>query len=351
MTPPAPSTAPADHRRAFAAGLVLAASLGIVAMSLARLPQLAQLGFSPLTIAILLGMVLGNSVFPRIATRTAPGVDFARTLLLRAGIVLYGLRITAGDLAAIGWSGALIDALMIGLTFSAAVLIGTRVLRIDRQTAMLIGTGSAICGAAAVLAAEPIVRGQAHRVSVAIATVVVFGTISMFLYPLLYPHLGLTPHAFGVYVGSTVHEVAQVVAAGRSVGEAAAAPAVIEKMLRVMMLAPFLMLLSAWVRPTEGAEGAAGVQPVRRFVVPWFAVLFIMVGAFNSLHLLPAPVVDTLVTADTLLLTMAMSALGLRTHASALRQAGVRPLWLGASLNLFLVLVGYGVNRAIGALF
>src|SRR5207248_5358443 len=105
-------------------------------------------------------------------------------------------------------------------------------LKLDRETSMLIGTGSAICGAAAVLAAEPVLRAQPHRVSVAVATVVVFGTLGMFIYPLCYPYLGLSQQTYGVFTGSTIHEVAQVVAAGRAVSDTAAAAAVIEKIGR-----------------------------------------------------------------------------------------------------------------------
>src|SRR5690606_32374158 len=143
-----------------------------------------------------------------------------------------------------------------------------------RETSMLIGAGSAICGAAAVIAAEPVVRAQPHKVSVAVATVVVFGTLGMFLYPWLYPYLGLGEHAFGVYAGSTIHEVAQVVVAGRAVGEAAGSAAVIEKMLRVMLLAPFLLLLSSRL----SREANAGSGEKAGIVIPWFAVLFVAVA-------------------------------------------------------------------------
>src|SRR5690606_4928314 len=131
---------------------------------------------------------------------------------------------------------------------------GSRAWRLDRQTAMRIGGGSAFGGAAAVMGAEPVIRGQAHKVTVAVATVVVFGTLAMFIYPLLYPLAGMSEQAFGVYAGSTIHEVAQVVAAGSAVGEAAASTAVIEKMMRVMMLAPFLVLLSGAL--SRGERGA-----------------------------------------------------------------------------------------------
>jgi uncharacterized integral membrane protein (TIGR00698 family) len=179
---------------------------------------------------------------------------------------------------------------------------------------------------------------------------VVFGTIGMFAYPLLYPFLGLSEHAYGVFTGSTVHEVAQVVAAGRSVSEGAAAAAVIEKMLRIMMLAPFLLTLSGLQR--DGGAGAAAGKRSRRppIVIPWFAVLFIVASAVNSLHLLPAGVVAALIQIDTALLATAMAALGLRTHVGAIRQAGMRPLLLAATLFAFLVVGGYAINRSVTAL-
>ena len=326
------------HARA--PGLALAGGIALMAMAVGQLPWAARTGLSPLPLAILAGIVLGNTIFPRISAPAGAGVDFAKQTLLRAGIVLYGVRVTFQDIAAVGWSGVVIDAVMIGLTFGFAVLVGTRLLRLDRQSAMLIGAGSAICGAAAVLAAEPVVRAPAHKVSVAIATVVVFGTLGMLVYPLLYAHLGLTEHAYGVFTGSTVHEVAQVVAAGRAVSVGAASAALIEKMLRVMMLAPFLLLLSLG-HPGTGSK---------RIRIPWFAVLFLVVIALHSIVAVPAALTAALVWVDTLLLATAMAALGLRTHAGAIRQAGARPLLLASLLFCFLLTGGYAVNRVVTAL-
>ncbi|HZO21024.1 MAG TPA: putative sulfate exporter family transporter, partial [Steroidobacteraceae bacterium] len=198
----------------------------------------------------------------------------------------------------------------------------------------------AICGAAAVLAAEPIVRAQPHRVSIAVATVVVFGTLGMFLYPVLYPHLGLSPQTYGIYAGSTIHEVAQVVAAGKAVSDSAAAAAVIEKMLRVMLLAPFLLLLSRSQRDAA--------RP--RVTIPWFALCFLGVCAINSLNCFSPAAVSVLNNVDTLLLATAMAALGLRTHVRAVTQAGLRPLMLAGTLFSFLILGGYVVNRTLMSL-
>lgn len=325
---------PLWRRRGFLPGLLLAAAVAALAMGLARIPALQGAGLSALPLAIVLGIALGNTVFPRVALHTGTGVDFARSTLLRLGIVLYGFRVTFQDIASVGMPGITMAVLVVAGVFSLSAWLGPRVFGVDRETSMLIGAGSAICGAAAVLAAEPVVRAQAHKVSVAVATVVVFGTVAMFTYPWLYPALGLDAHHYGLYVGATVHEVAQVVVAGRAVGEQAAAVAVIEKMLRVMLLAPFLVLLSLRLQ-----AGAADGRRLR-FAPPWFAVAFIAVAGLNSLHWLPAALVKALVELDTALLAMAMAALGLRTHLGAVRQAGPRPLLLAALL--FAVLLAGG---------
>jgi uncharacterized integral membrane protein (TIGR00698 family) len=344
---------PHHHNRTWWLGVGLTGGLAGIGMFAAQFERLQRLGLSGLTVTIALGIIAGNTFFPLMAAHTATGVDFSKSTLLRAGIILYGFRITLQQIGQVGWAGVLIDVLMVSLTFLIAVYLGTRVFRLDRQTSMLIGAGSAICGAAAVMATEPIVRGQAHKVSVAVATVVVFGTLAMFIYPPLYARLGLSQHAFGIFAGSTIHEVAQVIAAGKSVSDEVAGIAVIEKMLRVMMLAPFLLLLSA-AQPTRGSGGHAatghaardGTAPARPYV-PWFALLFIAASAMNSLQLLPAGFVSSLVQLDTLLLAMAMAALGLRTHVGAIRQAGVKPLLLAATLFIFLAVGGYAVNRIV----
>ncbi|WP_442965355.1 YeiH family protein, partial [Pseudomonas sp. CGJS7] len=345
------STAPAApsgaHRQpGFWPGLALVAAIAAVAMGLAGLPALQGAGLSALTLAIVLGIVFGNTAFAAIAPRVGSGVDFSKTLLLRAGIVLYGFRVTFQEIAGIGWAGLAIDVVVVASVFGLATWLGTRWLKLDRETSMLIGAGSAICGAAAVMATEPVLRAQAHKVSVAVATVVVFGTIGMFVYPWLYPYLGLSEHAYGVYAGSTIHEVAQVVVAGRAVGESAASAAVIEKMLRVMLLAPFLLVLSARLGAPAGAGGARS-----KIVIPWFALLFVAVSGINSLHLLPAAWKTAIVQLDTVLLAMAMAALGLRTQVGAIKQAGAKPMLLAAILFGVLTVGGYALNVGVAKLF
>ncbi|TDR80725.1 YeiH family putative sulfate export transporter [Paludibacterium purpuratum] len=330
-------------------GMALILLLAGIALYLAGLPAFSHLGLSALTLAIVGGMLLGNTLYPHIAERSHHGVAFGKQQLLRLGIILYGCRLTLQDIAKVGTSGLIIDLLVLSSTFALSIWLGTRLFGLDKKSAILIGAGSSICGAAAVLATEPVVRGSAEKVAVAVATVVVFGTASMFLYPLLYPlalhWFGGDAHAFGVYTGSTVHEVAQVVAAARAASPDAESTAVIVKMIRVMLLAPFLIGLSAWMARTEPRHGHA-----RSITVPWFAVLFVLMTALHSLPFFPRQFDHVLLFIDNLLLAMAMGALGLTTHVSALRRAGVKPLLLAGLLFVYLIVGGALINLAVSHL-
>jgi uncharacterized integral membrane protein (TIGR00698 family) len=330
-------------------GLALSAALAAVSIRLGASGWLQAHGMSALTVAIVLGIVLGNTIYPSIAASSGAGVGFSKQTLLRAGVILYGLRLTLHDVGQVGFSGVLIDAILLTSTFALALILGTRLFGLDRPTALLIGAGNAICGAAAVMATEPLLRAKAEQVTVAISTVVVFGTVAIFLYPALYQlnqHWQLLPtgsRAFGIYAGSTIHEVAQVFAAGRSISVETANTAVITKMVRVMMLAPFLIGLSAWLARKSDAVGP------RRVTIPWFAFAFIGMVVFNSLALLPHAVVATAIDVDTFLLAMAMGALGLTTQLAAIRRAGVKPLLLGALLFVWLVVGGALINGLFGS--
>jgi uncharacterized integral membrane protein (TIGR00698 family) len=333
-------------------GLGLCVLLALCAMQLGTVGQLASHGISALTAAIALGILLGNTLYPQVAASAGVGVAFSKQTLLRAGVVLYGLRLTLHDVGQVGGAAILIDAIVVTSTFVLAVVLGTRVFHIDRETSMLIGAGSAICGAAAVMATEPVVQARADHVTTAVCTVVVFGTAATFLYPAMYHGVahGLTAEgvrAFGVYTGSTIHEVAQVFAAGRSVSEAAANTAVITKMVRVMMLAPFLMGLSAWL--ARGVEHRSRADQAQAPRIPWFAVAFIGVVLFNSLGLLSPGLLRVATIVDTVLLAMAMAALGLTTQFSALRAAGPKPLWLGGALFAWLMIGGGAINALVNA--
>ena len=158
----------------FIPGLALSAVITGVALWGGSIPAVAGAGFSALTLAILLGMVLGNTIYPHIWKSCDGGVLFAKQYLLRLGIILYGFRLTFSQIADVGISGIIIDVLTLSSTFLLACFLGQKVFGLDKHTSWLIGAGSSICGAAAVLATEPVVKAEASKATVAVATVVIF---------------------------------------------------------------------------------------------------------------------------------------------------------------------------------
>lgn len=313
-------------------------------------------GLSSLTLAILLGMLLGNTVYPPLAARLHEGVSFAKSEILRLAIMLYGFKLTLTQVASVGMPAIMSDALVLTSTFLLTYWLGTKWLKVDRQTTLLIGSGASICGAAAVIAAEPVIRAEAHKVTIAVATVVVFGTLSMLLYPFLY-HLGwlapwLDAQRYGIYSGSTIHEVAQVVVAGNAISPEVGGVAVVTKMIRVMMLAPFLLLLSFVLTGKRGPHNTplSFSERIKQVNVPWFAFIFIAIVIVHTWLPMAASVEQSMVRLDDLLLTMAMFALGLTTHLSAIRQAGVKPLLLGALMFGWLLVGGGLINVGISFL-
>lgn len=321
-------------------GLAVALALGLTGLAFASLPALGRWQLSALTVAIVLGMVLGNLGGTRFPPGLSPGLHVAQRHLLRAGVVLYGLRLSFQDVVAIGVPGLLLDLTIVATTLWLGAWAGRRWFGLDRDTALLVAAGSAICGAAAVLAVERVIKPEANKVAIAVASVVLFGTLNIFLYPQLYPHLGLDAATFGLYTGATVHEVAQVVAIGSAISPETADAAVVVKLTRVLMLVPVLLLLGWRESRADGGER-------RAMVVPWFAFGFLAVVAFNSVVTLPEGWKSALLALDTLLLATAMGALGMETRLSKLRALGVRPLLLAAVLFGWLSVGGYVLVRLI----
>lgn len=318
----------------------------------------SSLGLSSLTLAILLGFILGNTIYPQQSSFT-PGVGYTKGQVLRLAIMLYGFKLTFTQVANVGLPAIITDILTLSCTFLLACWLGMKIFKLDRDTTILIGAGSSICGAAAVIATEPVVKSEPYKVTIAVATVVVFGTIAMLVYPALY-RIGwlqpwLNPQDYGVYIGSTVHEVAQVVVAGNAISPEVADTAVISKMIRVMLLAPFLLILSFVLSSnTNDANTNSQIsftQRLRQVQVPWFAFIFIGVVALHTWVPMSQEFVSNMVFADNLLLTMAMFALGLTTHISAIKQAGIKPLILGVILFFWLIIGGGFINILISNIF
>lgn len=319
-------------------GILLIALFSCAAFYIGSAQIFQELSFSPMIIGIILGMLYANSLRNNLPDTWVPGIQFCSKKILRLGIILYGFRLTFQDVMAVGLPAILIDTIIVVVTIFLGVAVG-RLLKMDREITLLTSIGSAICGAAAVLGAEATIKTKPYKTAVAVATVVIFGTLSMFLYPIAYRTglLGLTPEQMGIYGGSTLHEVAHAVGAGNAMGAEISNVCVIVKMIRVMLLVPVLLILGFWV----ARQATSDPEAKTKVAIPWFAVGFLAVIAFNSFDLLPNAMVDVINYIDTFLLTMAMAALGAETSIDKFKQAGAKPFVLAFGLYIWLLGGGY----------
>jgi len=350
----------AENRKGTMAGIFFVAIFSAAATFVADLEQVRALGLSPLVIGIVMGIFYANTLHQHIPSEWGTGITFSGKKILRFAIVFYGFRITFQQIMEVGMSGFMVSLIMLSTTFLIGTYLGVKVFKMDKDTSMLTASGASVCGAAAVLATEPVLKAEGHKTAVAVSMVVLFGTISMFLYPVLYASiiepasgfLHMSPQEFGIYVGGTIHEVAQVVAVPASVVGAPvemANSAVIVKMTRVIMIAPMLIVLGVYL--SIQAKKTGGVSDGVKLVIPWFAVYFVGMAGFNSLQLVPQNIVDIINEIDTFLLTMAMTALGMGTIFAKFKGLGLAPLYTAGSMFVWLVVGGFVITKVVVATF
>ncbi|WP_121627820.1 YeiH family protein [Poseidonibacter antarcticus] len=323
-------------------GLIILGIFTEISVLSTQIEVIKQIHISPLIIAIVLGTVLSHLFKHSFKEYLNDSINFSTKYVLRFGIILYGFRLTLQNLTEVGLEGLIFAIFIVSSTFIIGYIIGTKFLKMDKEITILTSVGSSICGAAAVLATESVIKTPAYKSAVAVSTVVIFGSIAMVLYPLLYEYnvFNLDLNTFGIYIGGTLHEVAHVVAAGNAVNTDVANSAVIEKMIRVILLAPFLIVLSFFWMKNDSKEGGKAVK--RKIVIPWFAVIFCVVICFNSFGFISGKYIEVINDFDTFLLTMAMFALGLQTHISKFKEVGAKPFYL--AFILFIWLIFGGVN-------
>lgn len=344
-------------------GIIFVAIFASFATFISNLAQIQVLGISPLVIGILMGIFYANTLRNQTPASWQSGITFSAKKILRFAIVIYGFRITFQQIAEVGMDGFLVSLIMLTSTLILGSWLGTRVFGMDKDTSILTASGASVCGAAAVLATEPVLKAEEHKTAIAVSMVVLFGTVSMFLYPVLYTtifenatgFLHMSPREFGIYVGSTIHEVAQVVAVPASIpnlninsAEEMANTAVIVKMTRVIMIAPMLIVLGLYLAYTAKKEGGLRDKKIK-LVIPWFAVYFVLVAGFNSLQLIPQNIVDIINEIDTFLLTMAMTALGMGTVFAKFKGLGLAPVYTATSMFVWLLVGGFVVVKLVCA--
>jgi uncharacterized integral membrane protein (TIGR00698 family) len=284
---------------------------------------------SAMLFALLLGMALN---FLAEEGRCLPGIELASSVVLRAGVALLGLRITFAQIEALGWASVVMVVATVAVTILAGVAIA-RLLRLGSALGTLTGGAVAICGASAALAIASILprHPNAERdASFTVIGVTALSTLAMILYPIVVGTLGLDHRAAGIFLGGTIHDVAQVVGAGYSVSPETGDTSTIVKLLRVAMLLPVCLVigLALHVRGSTAAHAAP--------VLPWFAVVFAVLVGINSFGWIPGPVSDFGSDLSRACLVTAIAAIGMKTSLKSLVDMGLRPVMLVVAETLLL---------------
>lgn len=312
-------------------GLALVAALTAAAYLLSTLPGLRVLG--ALGLALLLGLAVRGLV--HLPASVQPGAGYAARTLLRLGVVLLGVRLNFVLFAQAGPQVLLLDLAVIGTGLLSMTWLARR-WGLPRGLGLAVAVGSSICGASAIAAAAPIIRADEDEVSVSVAVCSLLGTVGVVGYSLLALPLGLDAQRYGLMTGSSLHEIAQVLAAGAAQGGHALDFAMLTKLTRVALLAPVLLLLGAVLRrrdagaPSEQtAQAEQTEQTARPPLLPAFLVGFLLVGVVSSAGLLPSTLTNGMQTASLLLTAASMAGIGLGVNFAVLRRLGGPALLVG----------------------
>jgi uncharacterized integral membrane protein (TIGR00698 family) len=337
---PAPEFTPGDSVAALsvAFGIGLCALLAASAFLLRAIPGFSAL--SPMILSIVLGMGFHNLIGTPAAARA--GTVFAMRRILRLGVMLLGFQLTVQQIRDVGLGGVAIIAVSLLACFAFTTVAG-RVLKVERKLTELIAAGTSICGASAVIATNIVTQASDEDLAYAVVCVTLFGTIAMFVYPLLPAILDLSPRHYGLWTGASVHEVAQVVAAAYQDGKEAGDYGTITKLTRVIFLAPMVLGLGALAARRGPQRHAGNGVPMPYFILGFLAAVFA-----NSMFAIPPMPKAALVAATTFLLSLSLAALGLETDFGKLRAKGMRPLLLCGAASLFLAELSFMLVKALG---
>lgn len=340
--------------RGWCRGVILTATLAVLAGQIARLPFFSVAGV--MIISILLGVLWKNAMdVPRDASA---GIAFSGKYLLRAGIVLMGLRLDLQQIWQAGMTVIWMDAIVIAFTMAFVIGIG-RLLSVERTLSALIAVGTAVCGAAAIAAVASLIGAKKETTALSVTCISVLGTIGALAYIFAFPHLGMEPYQYGVLAGSTLHELGHVIAAAAPGGEAGSEVAIVVKLGRVAMLIPAALVLGFVfrMRGQGGEHGQSGEESGRetagwrrfagwrRLPVPWFIFGFLAMSVVNTLGVLPETLVRSLAGLSVFLMSAAMAGLGLSIRFADFRKLGLRPVTAAVTGFLALAALGFGWIR------
>ena len=288
---------------------------------------------SMLLFALLLGLALH---FLSEDQRCAAGIQFASSTVLRIGVALLGLRLTIDHVVTLGWQTVLALMVSVGLTIGLGLLLA-RLFKVGSNLGVLIGGATAICGASAALAIASVLPKSAsleRDTALTVVGVTTLSTMAMVVYPIITQWLGFDSVMAGQFIGATIHDVAQVVGAGYSLSQSAGDAATITKLMRVAFLMPVLVVISLVVR-AHMAKSIGAERTVKTPLLPWFAVVFLVLMLINSTGWVPSLIQSAASDVSQAFLVLAIAGVGLKTSLKEVTQLGWRPVAM-----IFLVTLG-----------
>lgn len=316
-------------------GLVLTFTLAVLAGRIAELPIFSIMGV--MITSIMLG-ALWKSVMD-VPANTGIGITFSSKFLLRAGIILMGVRLNFNQILDAGWSVVLIDLIVIAFTLTVMIYLG-KWLSVDKTLAALIAVGTAVCGAAAIVAVAPLIGAKKEQTAISVACIAILGTVGALIFIFLYPYLGLDPYLYGVFAGATLHELAHVIAAGMPGGDIGSETAILVKLGRVALLIPVALVLGYVYRSSERKQSAH--KSWRNLPVPWFIFGFLAMSLVNTTGVLPESVIQIMVAASVFLMSVAMAGLGLSINIAEFKKVGRN--------TVIVAVIGFFALTALGQL-
>jgi uncharacterized integral membrane protein (TIGR00698 family) len=311
-----------ERLRVLAPGLAAAIAVAVVARGVAVfLPP----ALSEVLVAVLFGIVVANSGF--LPASAIPGLRFAVQRVLRLGIILLGARLSLGDVAQIGTGALLLVVVTMTVAFSVALLAG-RVVGVPRRLALLIGVGTAVCGNSAIVATAPVIEAEEREVSFAVATITLFGTLAVFLYPLVGHALNLSSQVFGTWTGVAVNDTSQVVAASAAFSPEARDVATVVKLVRNTLMAPLIVLIAWWWgRQQRVEEGKVRAGALRAF--PLFVLGFLFMALLRTIGVIDRPLAAPIDEVARACILVALAGVGLSTRLVQLRSMGPKAFYVG----------------------
>ena len=297
-------------------GIALTAVLAILSGQIASLPFFSIMGI--MIISIILGMCWKATM--GVPADAAAGITFSSKYVLRIGIVLMGLRLNLSQIFEGGVVIVAIDAIVIACTLAIMIGLG-RKLGVEPRLAALLAVGTAVCGAAAIVAVAPLIGAKKETTAISIACIAILGTVGALSYIFLFPYLGLDSYSYGVFAGATLHELAHVIAAGVPGGELGSDTAIVVKLGRVALLIPVAILLGYIYRAKTEREQSEKKRWTS-LPIPWFIFGFLAMSVVNTVGVLPDALLQFLISSSVFLMSAAMAGLGLGIKLEDFKKVG-----------------------------